>query len=306
MQTDENLNGTIEMSELHYPENEIEQFRATLLPYAYNILGAMEPARDVVEEVLVPFVLKKHEEVNNPTGYLVRSVINRSISHKNLLRNKLEHYPDYWLPEPVITEDGIYEGADRERILSYSLLVLMEKLSPQERAVFMLKNAFDFSHKEIGEVLEIEEEHSRQLHKRSKDKIHLKRGKKKALSSEDKTLLNELTGAMRAADLPRLKKLLKNKVVSFSDGGPDVSAARKVLRGKDHLSKLLRAIGTKYYLENTSVKIIAVNHQPAIVFLENNEVYRVMILEVEEGKVTGIFVVLNPEKLSDFKIKHSA
>ncbi|MFH6984576.1 sigma factor-like helix-turn-helix DNA-binding protein [Marinoscillum luteum] len=302
MHANENPQDTLEMSELQYPENEIERFRSTLLPYAYNIIGTMEPARDVVEEVLVPFVLKKHPEVQNPTGYLVKSVINRSISHKNLLRSRLEHYPDHWLPEPVITEEGIYQGVDKERILSYSLLVLMEKLSPQERAVFILKNAFEFSHKDIGEVLGVEEEHSRQLYKRSKDKIHLKRGKKKALSSQDSDLLNELIGAMRSADLPRIKHLLKNKVESRSDGGPNNSAVRKVLRGKDHVSKLLRAIGTKYYLENTQVEVISVNHQPAIAYLQNDEVYRVMILEVEADKVTGVFVVINPEKLMDFRI----
>ena len=294
---------TLEMSGFDYQEKDLQQFRTTLLPYAYNIIGAMEPARDVVEEVLVPFILKGDSDIQNPTGYLVRSVINRSISHKNLLRNRQEHYPNYWLPEPVVTDDAIYSEVDKERILNYSLLVLMEKLTSQERAVFILKNAFEFSHPDIADTLEIEAEHSRQLYKRAKDKIHLKRGKRIQLSGPHEAILNELMEAMLAADLPRIKKLLKVKVESHSDGGPNTSAARKVLQGKDHVSKLLKAIGTKYYLEGTVQVFTQVNHQPAIAFIENEVIYRVMILEMIEGKISDIFVVLNPEKLTGFVLR---
>ena len=128
-------------------------------------------AEDIVQEVLNHHFLNSRDHIENPDHYLIRSVINRAINQKNLLRNKMEQYPGRWLPAPVVTEEGIYAGADRARILHYSLLVLLERLNAKERAVFILKETFDFTHEEIAEILNISTEHSRQLFKRGKKKI---------------------------------------------------------------------------------------------------------------------------------------
>lgn len=285
------------MSETIDLEEELTHYRTKLFSYAYNIIGAAEPARDLIEEVIVPFFTSDHSHVENTTGYLTRSVINKSINYKQLLRNQLEHYPGDWLPEPVETPESIYREADKQQVLNYSLLVLMEKLNPQERAVYILKHAFDYKHPDIADVLEIKEDHSRQLYKRANDKVKTMKGGRKQLDNSDRLLLSELTNAMADADLPAIKRLLSDTIRAVSDGGPDYSAARKPLKGLDRVAKLLRAIGTKYMLDGTEIRFTAVNHQPAIVYIVNGQVYRSMILEIGNGKVSEIYTVLNQEKL---------
>ncbi|HET6541319.1 MAG TPA: sigma factor-like helix-turn-helix DNA-binding protein, partial [Chryseolinea sp.] len=144
---------------------QLHHYQAMLLPFAYNVTGDFMAAEDIVQEVLNQHFLNSRDHIENPDHYLIRSVINRAINQKNLLRNKMEQYPGRWLPAPVVTEEGIYAGADRARILHYSLLVLLERLNAKERAVFILKETFDFTHEEIAEILNINTEHSRQLFK---------------------------------------------------------------------------------------------------------------------------------------------
>ncbi|WP_420577739.1 sigma factor-like helix-turn-helix DNA-binding protein [Ekhidna sp.] len=285
------------MSETTNLEEELIHYRTKLFPYAYNIIGATEPARDLVEEVIVPFFTHDHSHVENTAGYLTRSVINKSINCKQLLRNQMEHYPGDWLPEPVETPESIYREADKQQVLNYSLLVLMEKLNPQERAVYILKHAFDFKHPDIADVLEIKEDHSRQLYKRANDKVKTMKGGRRSLNNSDRLLLSELTNAMAEADLSAIKRLLTDTIQAVSDGGPDYSAARKPLKGLDHVAKLLRAIGTKYMLEGTKIRFTSINHQPAIVYMADKQIYRSMILKTRNGKVSEIYTLLNREKL---------
>lgn len=278
-------------------EDQLAHFRNFLLPYAYNVIGAVEPARDLVEEVIVPFFMQENTHVENVKGYLIRSVINKSISYKEQLRNRLEEYPGEWLPEPVATPD-LYSELDKDRILNYSLLVLLEKLNPRERAVYILKNAFDYKHPDIAQTLEIREEHSRQLLKRSTDKIKNKRGARKSLDSREEVLLKRLVDAMSASDLPQIERLLTDTIEAVSDGGSGVSAARKVLLGKDRVSKLLKAIGTKYQPEGSEITITTLNHQPAILYRLNGAPFRAMVFEMDRETIRQIYIMVNPEKLS--------
>src|SRR6188768_64254 len=128
---------------------QFRHFQSRLLPFAYNITGDFMAAEDIVQDVLNHHFLNATEHIDNVDHYLIKSVINKSINHTKLLRSRLEEYRSKWLPSPVMTEENIYAGADRSRILHYSLLVLMEQLTPKERAVFILKETFDFGHEEI-------------------------------------------------------------------------------------------------------------------------------------------------------------
>jgi RNA polymerase sigma-70 factor (ECF subfamily) len=196
----------------------------------------------------------------------------------------------------VLTEDTIYANADREKILQYSLLVLLEQLGAKERAVFILKETFDVPHEEIAETLNIDIAHSRQLLKRGKEKINTKiRQKRNAL--EEKELLSQLTDAITTADVEATKRLLAEDVLSISDGGPNTRAARKVLAGIDRVSKFLKAIYGKYHPEGASATFGIVNHNPALIFKRANEVFRCMVFDIHEGQIQKIFIVVNPDKL---------
>lgn len=290
------------MSDLQ-TENQIEHLTRILIPYAYNILGSMPHAEDITQDVLAHFFTSGHDHVKNTEGYLVRSVVNRAINEKNQLRNRLEQYPGDWLPIPVSTHEYIYDGVDKPRILNYSLMVLLEKLNTLERAVFILKNFFDFSHPDIAGMLDIKEDRSRQLLKRAKEKIEFRKGARRPLGQKDKELLQDLAEAMAGPDLTAIKRLLTDKTEAVSDGGPHVSAARNVLVGPDRIAKLLKAISTKYFLPGTEVELTVLNHQPAVLYRQKGRVYRALILETEGDSVRHIYIVVNPDKLQRLRFK---
>jgi RNA polymerase sigma factor (sigma-70 family) len=275
---------------------QFDRYQSLLFPFAYNITGDFMAAEDVVQEVLNQHFLNSREHIENPDHYLIRSVINRAINQKNLLRSKMEKYPGKWLPTPVLTEEGIYAAADRDKILHYSLLVLMEQLNPKERAVFILKETFDFNHEEIADVLNINTEHARQLLKRGKKKIDPQAIQPESVMKKSQPLLQQLAEAISSADIERTKRLLAKDVESVSDGGPNMTAARKILVGQERVSKFLKAVYGKYHPEGATSTFTIVNHDPAIVFRLQGKIFRCIVFKIEKNIIQKIFIVVNPDK----------
>lgn len=278
-----------------------EEFKAILLPFAYNITGDFMAAEDIVQEVLTKYLLVPNPAVESPKHYLIRAVINRSINEKKLLRTRMEDYRGRWLPTPILTEDNIYREVDRKKILHYSLLVLLERLNAKERAVFILKETFDFEHEEIAEILGIKVDHSRQLLKRAKEKISHQKTTSIPPKSKSVPFLENLVEAISKSDIPRTKLLLSKDVQCMSDGGK-VKAARNMLTGQDHVSKFLKAIYGKYYPEGAEWQIVEINYHPAIVFTLNGKIFRCIIFDIREDVVQQVFIVVNPDKLKLLKL----
>ncbi|NJM26961.1 MAG: sigma-70 family RNA polymerase sigma factor, partial [Bacteroidia bacterium] len=200
-------------------DSELRDYHRRLLPFAYNIVGDSQEAEDVVQEVLNHFFMADHSHVHDPVSYLTRSVINRSINARKRIQAQKQNYRGHWLPVPVATDEAVYADIDKARIVSYSLLLLLECLNPRERAVFILKESFDFAHDEIAALLDITPENARQLYKRAKLKLEPDKVNVVASRADQTTLLRELTEAMIAADVNRIKQLLADDVLSVSDGG---------------------------------------------------------------------------------------
>lgn len=281
---------------------QLQHYQSLLFPFAYNITGDLMASEDIVQEVLTHHMTRPVEHIENPEGYLVRSVVNKAINQKNLLRTRMEQYPGQWLPTPVLTEESMYKAADRDAIIHYSLLVLMERLNPKERAVFILKETFDYAHEEIAGILKITADHSRQLLKRSKEKISMPKGPVTSPKEASKILLSQLADAITSADLEQAKKLLSDDVSCIADGGPSISASRNILEGPDHVSKLLKAIYGKYLPENARSSFAVINHLPALVFTLNGVIFRCIIFEIEENIIQKIFVMVNPDKLKKLEL----
>ena len=276
----------------------LSYYKSKLKPYAYNIIGDSLAAEDLVHEVLNHYFIETPTHIKQPENYLIRAVINNAINQKSLLRTKLETYPGTWLPSPVFTDEDIYTKADQEGILNYSLMVLLENLNAKERAVFILKETYEYSHDEIGSILNIKTEHSRQLLKRSKEKLtqHTPISPFSKSSDQQKTI-NQLTEAILTNDLDRVKDVLSENVKSISDGGSKVSAARKTLIGPDRVSRFLRAIYGKYMPRSTSIEYTTINHLPAITFILNDNIFRCMLFDFSKDKVEHIYIIVNPDKL---------
>lgn len=277
-------------------ESEIAAYHSKLFPFAYNIVGDMMEAEDIVQETLNKFFLGAPESVNSPDNYLVKAVINKSINQKKLLRSRKEVYPGEWLPVPIATEESIYSKMDRDQILNYSLLILLEKLNAKERAVFILKETFDFSHAEIADILGISLENSRQRLTRAKQKIAPQLSGTFVLKAQEKAVLDQLMDAILKTDIKRVVALLSSSVKATSDGGSKVAAARNILVGSDTVSKFLKALWHKYR-PGAEVQLTAVNHQPGLIFKDKGLVFRCMVFEIINRKIVGIYIIVNPDKL---------
>lgn len=277
-------------------ETQLKRYHVQLLPYAYNILGDCMGAEDVVQEVLNNYFLGTATHIQNTGNYLIRSVINKAINEKKRLNLRKGEYPGQWLPSPVSTEEGIYALADRDRILDYSLLVLLERLNPRERAVFILVESFDHSHSEVAGILDITIENSRQLLKRARQKLKAP-GETHRLRNKDREILRQLAQAILQADVETVKHLLSEEVRFVSDGGGQVRAARNVIHGKDDVYKLLKAIYGKYHLPGTRSIIVVANHRPTILFEVEGHIYRCIVFDIGNDTIRNIYTMVNPEKL---------
>ncbi|WP_425236333.1 sigma-70 family RNA polymerase sigma factor [Ulvibacterium sp.] len=269
----------------------------TLFPYAYNILGTVEDAKDAIQDVLVKYQSINTAHVENEIGYLTQSVINRSINIKNrkakVTANKV------WLPEPISTEKAD-DNLIGEEILSYSLLVLFEKLTTRERAVFILKEAFDYSHKEIAETIGISIENSRKLLSRGKLKLgaHKTSGPKNYSAAPSPHLENYIH-AIKNGDVKHLGEMLSEDVALSADGGEDIKVIRELTTGKMATSNLLLYV-FKTYQKSLSIEISEVNHQPALLFYEGETLINCQVFEFEDNKIRHIYAVIDPNKLKTF------
>ncbi|MCL6275626.1 sigma-70 family RNA polymerase sigma factor [Muricauda sp. 2012CJ35-5] len=274
----------------------MEDYQKQLFPYAYNILGSTEDAKDAVQEIVVKYHLKSKKSIENETGYLIRSVINESINLKKKLQRS---YADsMWLPEPVFT-DSNYDGLDSSEIISYSMLVLLEKLSSKERAVFMLREAFDYSHQEIAAVLNLTLQNSRKLLSRAKLKLEGYQSHRKAISTTNasKEFLQGYIRSIREGDVQSLEKLLSEDVSLAADGGGEIQVVRELTHGVTAAIKLLLYV-YKTYQRQQQIEIGYINHQPALLYYEDSKLVNCQIFQISNGKIEKIFAQLTPDKLN--------
>lgn len=275
----------------------MENYQHILFPYAYNILGTAEDAKDAIQDVLYKYLAAGKEGVEDPKNYLIRSVINQSITIKNK-RKKLQ-LGDMWLPEPVDTEEAD-TNIKLNEIVSYSLLILLEQLNAKERAVFILKEAFAYSHEEIAETLSITVEGSRKLLSRAKQKIDQAHAPAAVQKKENTTpaLLEKFIHAIRSRDTKTLESVLTEDISFYADGGTALKVFAKQRTGIHEVSDVLIFVFHKYDSGYT-IKAGEINHQPALLFYEGEElkICQVFGIESESNKIFQISNVLDPEKL---------
>ncbi len=269
----------------------IAQLRPLLTTYAYNITGVLEEARDLVQDAYVRF-MQTDTQVLNPKAYLIRTVINLSINRNT--QRKRTSYPGEWLPEPVDTaraDNGLL-GKD---VLRYSLMVLLEKLNARERAVFILREAFNYDYAEIAAVLDISTANARQLLSRAKKQLH--HHPPAAAQTHDQAFLQRYLDVIHQGDTARLEKLLHEDVTSISDGGGKVAAAIQPVQGKKDVVAFLQGIYRKFY-HMADVKLVSINHQPALLYYFNGVLTTCQVFTTDENGVTGVYLIRNPDKLA--------
>ncbi|MDN5203642.1 sigma-70 family RNA polymerase sigma factor [Fulvivirgaceae bacterium BMA10] len=277
-------------------EQDLKEYINLLFPYAYNILGSTDDAKDAVQDVMSNYVAssRKHE-IQNLGGYLVKGVINQSINIKNK-KNKTDS-DRISLPEPVATERADTDVHLRD-IASYALLILLEQLSVKERAVFILKEAFSYSHQEIADVLSSTVENSRKLLSRAKEKLH--KSKQALYPSKGKKAFQQMENfvdAIRNGDTKNLEHLLSNDIMVVADGGTKVQVVRDITTGKKASINLLLYVFDKF-LKSQSVRYTEINHQPAILYYEGKTLISCQVFSMNaEYKICKISAIVDPDKL---------
>jgi RNA polymerase sigma-70 factor (ECF subfamily) len=272
----------------------MNDYRNMLFPYAYNILGSVEDAKDAIQEVLSRFVTVSKEGIGNEKNYLIRSVINQCINMKNRGK-KITREGDVWLPEPFSTDEADVNINLRE-IVSYSLLILLEQLNPRERAVFILKEGFGYSHEEIAEVLSGTVEQSRKLLSRAKARLHPGREPAPVQRSQEGAL-DKYINAIRGRDIKELESLLTEDIAFFADGGDQVKLVKSICIGMEEVAKLVMSNYHQFQTAH-SVTAASINHQPALLYHAGNEIKACQVFGISpEGRIFQISTILDPEKL---------
>jgi RNA polymerase sigma factor (sigma-70 family) len=272
----------------------MNDYRNMLFPYAYNILGSVEDAEDAIQDVLSKFITVPKEGIENEKNYLIRSVINQCINMKNRGK-KIKREGDVWLPEPFSTDEADV-NINLQEIVSYSLLILLEQLNPRERAVFILKEGFGYSHEEIAEVLSGTVEQSRKLLSRAKARLHPGR-EPVSIQRSQEGALDKYINAIRGRDIKELESLLTEDIAFFADGGDQVKLVRSICIGMEEVARLVMS---NYHQFQTAQSVTAatINHQPALLYHAGNEIKACQVFGISpEGRIFQISTILDPEKL---------
>jgi RNA polymerase sigma factor (sigma-70 family) len=276
----------------------LNDYQSILFPYAYNILGSVEDARDAVQDVLYKHLSGQQKEVENEKAYLIKAVINQSINIKE--KNKKIRYGDEWLPEPIATEET--DKAIRlNDIAAYSLLILLEKLNPKERAVFILKEGFGYSHEEIAEVLSATAVNSRQLLSRARRKLDADTQISR-LEKPQQLLLQQFLQAVRDKDIHTLEHLLTEDIKYSTDGGGVIKVVATHCSGIKEVIDLMFLVYSRFLATATFVPTI-VNHQHALLYYRNDKLFLCQIFGFSSnGKIAQVNNVLDPQKLKGLEL----
>lgn len=267
----------------------------SLLTYAYNITGSYEDSQDLVQDVIEKYISLDKSEIRNETNFLIKSTINHAINFKNRHGKKMVY--GEWLPEPLSFENA-ENKLIKEQTARYTLLVLLEKLNARERAVYILKEAFDYSHQEIAETLDISVENSRKLLSRAGQQLQdIKYEPDSVNISVHVDILQQYQLALSEGDIPNIEKLLTDAIKLSADGGKRIRVIKAVEVGKSATAQLLAYV-QQQFLGKKPHSFHIFNHQPAICFWQDNRIYNCHILDIDaNGMIREIYSIVDPEKL---------
>lgn len=273
-----------------------KSLKSYLFAIAYNMTGEVHEAEDLVQDSFEDALKKGHDHVRNVKSYLTRIVMNKAVDRLGQLKKEREHYHGVWLPEPYITtQEETKDGSD---ILPYAFLHFMEELNPIERAVFILRKAFEYSYEDIAELCGISVENCRQILHRIKPKIKQPaKGQAARQLDVSQNLLDEFIKACLKNDTSELSAFLREEVKLYSDGGGKAAAARNILVGIPKTVKFLHGIIRKEFGKWSLARPISVNGTPAYLVPDGQGVYMIFMPEFKDGKVLKIYQMRNPEKI---------
>ena len=282
----------------------LDELRPTAFAIAYRMLGSVSEAEDVVQEALlrVHQSLEAGEDIASPRAFVATITTRLAINECRSARARRETYVGDWLPEPIVTDarDDPARHAETADSLSLAMLVLMESLSPEQRAVLLLHDVFGYGYPEITDIVGKSEDNVRQLAARARQHVKTRRPRFSTTREQQQELVQRFFAAAQQGDLAGLEALLAHDVELTGDGGGKVPALARSLRGRSRvahtLTNWLRLLSK---FPQVSVRPVEVNGDPGALFLDDQErLLAVWALDVAEGQVIGIRSIVNPDKLA--------
>lgn len=271
--------------------------RNLLFTVAYEMLGSAADAEDVLQETWLRWVGVDLAAVRDQRAYLVRIATRQALTRLRTLGRRKESYVGTWLPEPLLTAPDVAEDVELAESVSMAMLLVMETLAPTERAVFVLREVFDLAYDEIAEAVDKSPAAVRQIAHRARAHVAARRPRDVVSPAETRAALAAFQRAVETGDLQNLLDILAPDVVLLSDGGGLRQAVPKPIVGSGKVARLL-AGGLNKLRADTSVEPVQVNGHPGLILRLSGEIAGVVAVRVEDGHITGLYVVRNPEKLS--------
>ena len=279
-----------------------EELRPLLFSIAYRMVGSVAEAEDLVQEAFLRHhrAVSEGADVESPKAYLAAVTTRLSIDHLRSARVRRERYVGPWLPEPLVADRApdVAQRAEAADSLSLALLVVLESLSPVERAVFLLREVFDYGYGEIAEVIGKTEANTRQLAVRARRHVDERRPRFEPSAEQRDELGRRFFAAIEEGDTEGLVALLAEDVTVYGDGGGKAPAAGRPLHGRELVGRFLAGLGKQGELIQARVVFARVNGDPGLVALDPaDRVIAVIGFEIGNGAVTALRSVVNPDKL---------
>lgn len=270
--------------------DDMSSFQPRMMSVAYRMLGSVTDAEDVVQDAFLRY--QTAEEVTSPEGFLIRTTTRLCIDRLRMRQRRA--YVGPWVPEPVDTRGQVSPFSDS---LTQAFLLLLERLTPDERAAFLLRTVFDYEYTEIGTALEKTPVYARQLVSRARQRLGLE-GERRftADPAHAQELAERFVAACRLGDIQTVESLLAADAEVHSDGGGRVSAARVVIRGRERVTRFLTGVFHRK-CRDCELQFTSVNGTPGVVLLKDGVIVQVTSLAIGES-VTGVYISVNPDKLA--------
>ncbi|MFD4128128.1 RNA polymerase sigma-70 factor [Streptomyces globisporus] len=284
-----------------------EEHRPVLTGVAYRMLGRVADAEDVVQEAWLRWSAAAREDVREPRAFLVRITTRLAIDRLRHLQSRRETYPGTWLPEPVVTDFGPTPPDTAERAVladsvSLAVLVVLESLSPLERAVFVLREAFGFPYAEIAAALDRTDAAVRQLAGRARRHVEERKPRYDVDPAERRDLTERFLAAASGGGIEQLLALLAPDVRLVSDGGGKAKAALRTIETADKVGRVLFTVAAGLDPDG-EIRVMELNGGPAVVFFTGGKADTVFQIEVSQGVIQYAYIIRNPDKLSGLPVE---
>ncbi|GAA0955558.1 RNA polymerase sigma-70 factor [Kribbella koreensis] len=278
-----------------------QEHRGRMFGIAYRMLGSATEADEVLQDAWLRWQSVDHETVKEPAAFLAKTVTNLCLNQLTSARARRETYVGEWLPEPVLTgarlDDlgPLDEVAQRESV-SFALLTVLEKLTPAERAAYVLREAFAYSHREVADLIGTTEANARQLHSRARKRVAADQEPQEVDTGKWRVFVERFLAAAQLGDIAGLESLLAADVVSRADSGGKARAARQPVVGRSNVARYLTGVLEKFGAGFTT-HFAQANGEPVLLVADSGAVAAIVFLTIENGELANLDFVMNPDKL---------